>query len=74
MISSARPGEPDVAVFVHVGGVAGEIDLLVGDAAPVVCAVTLRLAPEGGGEAGEGALDDEDALFVSGARLALRGS
>ena len=69
-----RPArEPDVAVFVHVRGVAGEIDLLVGNATPVVGTVAFGFAPEGGREAGEGALDDEYALFVGGARLALGG-
>ena len=65
-------GEPDVAVLVHVRRVAGEIDLLVRYAAPVVFAIAVVFSPEGRREAGERSRDDKDALFPSGAGLAFR--
>src|SRR6266540_5591793 len=42
--------EPHVAVLVYGGRVPAEVDRLVGDAPPVVAAVSLRLAPKGRGE------------------------
>src|SRR5262245_32409726 len=63
--------EPDVTVFVHGSGVGGEVDVLTGDAPPVVLAVALRLAPERGGQSREGPRDDENPLLTGRQRLAL---
>ncbi len=62
-------GEPDVAVLVDVCRVARGVD--AGNPLPVVGAVALRLAPQGGGQPGERALDDHDALLAGSAGLAL---
>ena len=64
-------GEPDIAVFVYVRRVAGEIYPPPRDFAPIVGGVALRLAPEHRRQAWEGALDDEYALFARLAGLAL---
>src|SRR5262249_28779789 len=63
------PAEPDVAVVVHRGGVAGVVDGPAGDALPVVLGVALRLTPQRCGEAGERLPDDEDPALAGRALL-----
>ena len=63
------PGEPDVAVLVDVGGVADVVP--VGDLAPVVVDVPLRLAPQGCDQPGERPLDPHHALLVDAEGLSV---
>ena len=65
-------GEPDVAVFIHVGGVSGKVDSLPRDARPVVRGIAGGFAPQGGRQAGEGALYGQDSLLAGAAFFAFQ--
>src|SRR3712207_9525934 len=55
--------EPEVAVLVDRGGIAGEIDAR--DAGPVVARVPLRIVPDRRRQTGEGTRQYHDSLFRS---------
>ena len=65
--------KPDVAILINVGGVSGKVDLLSRKTSPVIGGVAVHFTPEGGRQAGEGTLDNQNALFFRTTQFTFRG-